>query len=194
MRVSREINGFINNLVACLSLASFHRRGYRVLNSYYVGGEWKPCRRRQDGRGARVEGVRKGGRGIRYRLKGDSMADFHFWTFFFEPPSFERALASAFPPPLPRKEKSGGTMVASPRTTWTSSRHLIGHWRFLFHLETTRVMGGKRNIRVIYSVLASSRRRKDWRILEGNRFFLSFEERNGRGLLNERSEKKSNSV
>lgn len=105
MRVSREINGFINNLVACLSLASFHRRGYRVLNSYYVGGEWKPCRRRQDGRGARVEGVRKGGRGIRYRLKGDSMADFHFWTFFFEPPSFERALASAFSSPPPSKRK-----------------------------------------------------------------------------------------
>lgn len=190
MRVSREINGFINNLVACLSLASFHRRGYRVLNSYYVGGEWKPCRRRQDGRGARVEGVRKGGRGIVWKgTRWQTSTSGHF--------SSNPLRSNALPPSLlllPRKEKSGGTMVASPRTTWTSSRHLIGHWRFLFHLETTRVMGGKRNIRVIYSVLASSRRRKDWRILEGNRFFLSFEERNGRGLLNEWSEKKSNSV
>lgn len=68
-----------------------------VSGSHVAGGK--------TGGGTRVEGVRKGGRGIRYRLKGDSMADFHFWTFFFEPPSFERALASAFSSPPPSKRK-----------------------------------------------------------------------------------------
>lgn len=60
MCVSREINDFINNLAAGVACLSFSRRGYQVLNSYYVGGEWKPCCRRQDEErwGTRVEGVR----------------------------------------------------------------------------------------------------------------------------------------
>lgn len=163
MCASREINGFINNRLAFVRFVS---RAMLAGIKFLLCRRWKPCRK------TRVEGVRNEGRGV-YKVSFERGLDgrLPLVDIFFEPPSL------LLSPALPRKEKSGGTMAAWPileqlDVISTSDRTLE-----ILPLFSNKVMEGKRNIRVIYSVLASSLRGEG--IVEDSRgeSILSFEEK-----------------